>query len=802
MRKIVFDNKFCRVFEYFEKPATAMSFSEYSDYLGQYGLSHFARKSQSRAPIFLGFDQSLKTLNQVLGLKVSEIVGDSFTNYYMIGDFRENKFFSKVQNHLRQDLYLANDRPTFEIKGGRQVQGVCKAETGKERLHYVYDCVTRIVVSKDDYVDSSEFLSRQPHSLDHSYSFFNAHYHIMAVQVIKSLDVSYARQVMYMKRYLRYFGFVIPQFKKDCDFFVRLDLNFFRDHLASQYAQRQELLSYWHGEIGKHKQLYCTDKLVENFKDRQDRNQLMLRKKRISTGSETLQLYKAWESSTSNPVNRHAELMTRARGMEEYAKELGYSCLFLTITLPSKYHPSSSKYQGYGVRDGLTLLNTDFNTFRTGFCKNNKIPSMGLTNTEPHKDGCPHLHKLVFLPESYIERFVDAYSSIALSIDGDEEGARPLDGYDHFSDGHYKYLENGEIVLCDKKDEGSIPLCGARFKAVKIDFNRGSAAGYLVKYVTKSLGYDIDGEDHKVVDDVNYRIRAWASCYAIRQFDFFGLPPVVYWRENRRMSQMPTPSLQGFFGSQTGSDLIDDLVNTSEDADYCAYLKSISSVKVDWKSYDNDGVLFVDKTSNSFKKSALPLRTLKEERLNKYGETVTKIIGLEYFVINDEGYKPGNFEQLYQVQTTKTHYKDWFMLTDSATFILPAVDQTKQMIDDQTKRHDCFAYYSNGKKQEFYLFDTESEYQKYQSELSFNVSLISQRSDRSIFDDELSLRGSHTCAAVLSDGQERRYSERGTRTRINNSVNKRISKLIQNFENWQEIELMKYRKEQSYYKNK
>lgn len=52
-----------------------------------------------------------------------------------------------------------------------------------------------------------------------------------------------------------------------------------------------------------------------------------------------LQVYK----SISNPAIRRAELMTRMRGFEDLADEMGYTGAFITLTAPSKYHSAYSK---------------------------------------------------------------------------------------------------------------------------------------------------------------------------------------------------------------------------------------------------------------------------------------------------------------------------------------------------------------------------------------------------------------------------------------------------------------------------
>lgn len=226
--------------------------------------------------------------------------------------------------------------------------------------------------------------------------------------------------------------------------------------------------------------------------------------------------------SQSNPKLRRMELMTRIRGIENIGNELGLSGLFLTLTAPSKYHSvhHSSANAGYfnenwnyaSPRQTQEYLNSVWTRIRT-FLSNHGLRWFGVRVAEPHHDGTPHWHMLLWCRPQ------------------DEEAIKKVFiHYATYEDKH-ELMKSGEF-----KPE---PRCEIK----PIDPEQGSATGYIAKYISKNIdGYGMDDEvsdeSGKSMKYNAQHVSAWASRWRIRQFQFFGGAPITTYRELRRLANI------------------------------------------------------------------------------------------------------------------------------------------------------------------------------------------------------------------------------------------------------------------------
>ena len=279
--------------------------------------------------------------------------------------------------------------------------------------------------------------------------------------------------------------------------------------LRKVIARKREAVLIHLGQVNSRKGKYCSDYTVEYRLIQKDLQRKMLENLVIvNENNESFSLAELSDKNVSNPVNRKNELMTRMAGYEKIAKELNHKSLFVTITCPSRFHNTyaksgdpNPKWDGSTPYDAQQYLNDLWALVRAELNRK-EIKVYGFRIAEPQHDGTPHWHMLIFVQQEQAEQFKAIIEHYALREDGDEAGA----------------IEN----RCDFKD---------------IDYSRGSATGYIAKYVSKNvnganLDSDIDGGN---AIEASQRVEAWASCWGIRQFQQIGAGSVTVWRELRRL---------------------------------------------------------------------------------------------------------------------------------------------------------------------------------------------------------------------------------------------------------------------------
>lgn len=305
-----------------------------------------------------------------------------------------------------------------------------------------------------------------------------------------------------------------------------------RRQLAKAFGRRAENGLRRAGVIRRQNQLYASDLAVRGRRQQKAITDRWFKERVVvSDGGAQCELWDIVQASQSNPALRRAELMTRMRGFEEVAEAAGHLADFWTLTTPSAFHKMNAdgranpRYTGASVRDAQQWLTKMWAKARAKL-KRLKVLIYGFRIAEPHHDATPHWHMVLFCPPHHRGTVRTVLTGYWLSVGGDDPGAR-----DH------------------------------RITVKAIDEHKGTAAGYLAKYVAKNIdGFQV-GADHEADDlsvrevrDANRdgvllsglreqndatttceRVTTWASRHGIRQFQQIGGPPVTVWRELRRI---------------------------------------------------------------------------------------------------------------------------------------------------------------------------------------------------------------------------------------------------------------------------
>ncbi|HBR0984303.1 TPA: replication endonuclease [Klebsiella pneumoniae] len=357
--------------------------------------------------------------------------------------------------------------------------------------------------------------------------------------------------------------------------------SWWRNRLRRVASAWREHLQIAVGNVSKKKHAYASKNCVTDWREQKRRTREFLKWLDLEDeDGNRISLIEKYDGSVANPAIRRCELMTRIRGFENICNELGYVGEFYTLTAPSKYHATTkagyrnSKWNGASPSDTQSYLTGLWARIRAKLHRE-EIRIFGIRVAEPHHDGTPHWHMLMFMLPEDVER-------VRLIIRD------------------YAWEEDRHELRSDKAKK-------ARFHGEAIDPEKGSATGYVAKYISKNIdGYALDGElddeSGELLKETAPAVSAWAARWHIRQFQFVGGAPVTVYRELRRLADTETAH---------GLSVEFAAVHDAADAG-------------DWAGYVNaQGGPFV-------RRDDLQVRTLYEPRteFNQYGEETVCIRGV------------------------------------------------------------------------------------------------------------------------------------------------------------------------------
>jgi hypothetical protein len=240
---------------------------------------------------------------------------------------------------------------------------------------------------------------------------------------------------------------------------------------------------------------YVSKDLLQFCRQQQEYNEEYLRNIKIvnkRTGKTTV-----LADMAKSPATRFSQMYVTLKGLEHKAKLLDYDFMLITLTAPPRFHPNPSvgrcKWDGSSAKDThnyvMSLWANVKRTFANKGIKFNRGDAFGLRVSEPHLDGCPHYHILMF----------------------------------------YKKRDQ-EIIRSTFKSYFSWSEKAIDFKMG--DWEKGSPASYISKYISKNVSTasfttTTKNENLEQVASADSaateRIAAWRSSVGIRAFQFFGI---------------------------------------------------------------------------------------------------------------------------------------------------------------------------------------------------------------------------------------------------------------------------------------
>ncbi|PMG54915.1 replication endonuclease [Vibrio splendidus] len=255
---------------------------------------------------------------------------------------------------------------------------------------------------------------------------------------------------------------------------------------------------------GDSKESIASIDMVDLKKRQNDYNQKLLSKKGIYIDGELIPLSKFAKTKQK----KAAELYSKTKGFEKLAQEKGFGWAFLTMTAPAKFHanPVSSQHnRAKWTREKVTGAHSYLRACWAALGKqiaDDGHPMkaghlFGVRVVEPHKDGTPHWHMLVFF-DPQLEDYLFS-SSCGLF-------------QKHFQHSPHAFKVNMGISSTGK--------------------NVASASSYIFKYILKSIGGEFLGDElhisngnleiEKIQNDAN-KISAWKSAVNIKMYHQFGV---------------------------------------------------------------------------------------------------------------------------------------------------------------------------------------------------------------------------------------------------------------------------------------
>ncbi len=396
--------------------------------------------------------------------------------------------------------------------------------------------------------------------------------------------------------------------------------------------REREAREIHYGYIGR-TGAYLSDVGLERMAHRQQRTLAAIRGAcAVSPDGEQIDMQAIYAASIANPHNRRMELIVRTKGIADWAQREGYVGYAVAVTAPGRMHRcrtvgegdtrrliENDRWDGSTPRDTQRYLCKHWQHFRAQ-AKKHGYTVVGLRTVEPHKDGTPHWHLVLFVRPQHVRDALRRLRNNFLAVDGAERGARK------------------RRVVCKRIKGGA-----------------DAAVAYALAYISKNIngeGIELDLESGLPAADGAQRATLWARIWGIRQFQTFGAPRITVWRELRRVRDEALQVVREFMahadpaiaqaaagiaaGNLTPCATVATAAMRAGRADVLDTLTRLRDVHLAGLVSDPAATLgesWIAANEGQFRRFiyaqvAAPVGLLKTERQNAYGETIPAVVGV------------------------------------------------------------------------------------------------------------------------------------------------------------------------------
>jgi hypothetical protein len=355
--------------------------------------------------------------------------------------------------------------------------------------------------------------------------------------------------------------------------------SYWRKFIIKKVLSRIEHLAQINGQLGKQEQQQCCTDYTLQILRYKDALTLKSMSKRflVRQANNSISVFSLSEVIEKNTTNNKHDTYITMKTLEEIASRKKYTWTFFTLTCPPEHHSNPTTSRNHYNNELTFKLSAKYLNEEMFYKLQKRLDKKytrgedyaGIKVLEPHDDGCPHMHVLLFhSPHMYI----DLESAVRAAY---EKGDRPSDYFDRYKE-----------QIMRRED-----------KSMK---NPAKAASYIYKYLSFGISNKDGCNDH-----LAERYRAAFRAANVRQYAFVGVKKTRTKRRHLKKSKY----------------------THSKDTGYLTALAE--SLFVD-KSDQDRNTKQINANINFLLEEHENITLTRSLTVNRYGEQVHKITGIKH----------------------------------------------------------------------------------------------------------------------------------------------------------------------------